>query len=225
MLRGPAITGNSRAAAGPQRTQTIRAETSASRRVAPAAVPVGDLLRVENLSVGFEDRHHAIREVVRGVSFTLAPGHCLAIVGESGSVPEIPQVGRFAGYTGGEASAAYATITQSWIVPVSAGTHTFTLHLSINPFVSVNLHRPVRLGAPPRSTRSSCPKAPAARDGARGHEPGPASSSDWIRSAAAGSMPSLRRPRRSRRSASRRARGRTGRRGRAARRPRPNGCG
>lgn len=38
------------------------------------------LLRVEDLSVGFGDR-----EVVRGLSFHVAPGECFAIVGESGS--------------------------------------------------------------------------------------------------------------------------------------------
>lgn len=38
------------------------------------------LLNVENLTVGFGDR-----EVVRGVSFSVAPGECFAIVGESGS--------------------------------------------------------------------------------------------------------------------------------------------
>jgi peptide/nickel transport system ATP-binding protein len=43
-----------------------------------------ELLRVQNLSVGFGDGS-AAREVVRGVSFTLAAGECLAIVGESGS--------------------------------------------------------------------------------------------------------------------------------------------
>ncbi len=43
-----------------------------------------DLLRVENLKVGFGDAR-APRAVVRGVSFSLAPGKCLAIVGESGS--------------------------------------------------------------------------------------------------------------------------------------------
>jgi peptide/nickel transport system ATP-binding protein len=42
------------------------------------------LLRVENLSVGFGDRR-APTTVVKGVSFTLAAGQCLAIVGESGS--------------------------------------------------------------------------------------------------------------------------------------------
>jgi peptide/nickel transport system ATP-binding protein len=43
-----------------------------------------NLLRVENLRVGFGPPK-AHREVVKGVSFTLAPGRCLAIVGESGS--------------------------------------------------------------------------------------------------------------------------------------------
>jgi peptide/nickel transport system ATP-binding protein len=47
--------------------------------------PGDELLRVENLHVGFEGRDHVIREVVRGVSFTVAAGRCLAIVGESGS--------------------------------------------------------------------------------------------------------------------------------------------
>jgi peptide/nickel transport system ATP-binding protein len=52
----------------------------------PSTLAPGDeLLRVENLHVGFEGRDHVIREVVRGVSFTVAAGHCLAIVGESGS--------------------------------------------------------------------------------------------------------------------------------------------
>ena len=44
----------------------------------------GDLLRVENLRVSFGD-HGDQRSVVKGVSFSLAPGKCLAIVGESGS--------------------------------------------------------------------------------------------------------------------------------------------
>ena len=39
-----------------------------------------DLLRVENLRVGFGDT-----EVVKGISFSLEAGRCLAIVGESGS--------------------------------------------------------------------------------------------------------------------------------------------
>jgi len=46
--------------------------------------PVADLLRVENLNVGFGDRHR-YREIVRDVSFSLRAGECLAIVGESGS--------------------------------------------------------------------------------------------------------------------------------------------
>jgi peptide/nickel transport system ATP-binding protein len=46
--------------------------------------PEAELLRVENLHVGFGDRR-APTPVVRGVSFSLAPGQCLGIVGESGS--------------------------------------------------------------------------------------------------------------------------------------------
>jgi peptide/nickel transport system ATP-binding protein len=46
--------------------------------------PEKDLLRVENLRVGFGEKRDQT-EVVRGVSFSLAPGECLAIVGESGS--------------------------------------------------------------------------------------------------------------------------------------------
>jgi peptide/nickel transport system ATP-binding protein len=43
-----------------------------------------ELLRVENLRIAFGDSR-APRQVVKGVSFALAPGECLAIVGESGS--------------------------------------------------------------------------------------------------------------------------------------------
>nr|WP_243758805.1 ABC transporter ATP-binding protein [Actinotalea soli] len=42
------------------------------------------MLRVENLRVGF-GRGAERTEVVRGVSFELSPGRCLAVVGESGS--------------------------------------------------------------------------------------------------------------------------------------------
>lgn len=44
----------------------------------------GALLTVRNLEVGFA-RDGRTREVVRGVSFALEPGRCVAIVGESGS--------------------------------------------------------------------------------------------------------------------------------------------
>jgi peptide/nickel transport system ATP-binding protein len=50
----------------------------------PVRSPEADLLQVENLSVGFGDRHDH-RAVVRDVSFSLRSGECLAIVGESGS--------------------------------------------------------------------------------------------------------------------------------------------
>ena len=42
------------------------------------------LLRVADLRVSFGDRHER-REVVKGVTFTVGAGECLAIVGESGS--------------------------------------------------------------------------------------------------------------------------------------------
>jgi hypothetical protein len=54
------------------------------------------------------------------------------------SVNEIPQVGRIATFIGGDKTNCYRSLAQSWVVPVTAGTHTFTLHLSINPNVSVN---------------------------------------------------------------------------------------
>jgi peptide/nickel transport system ATP-binding protein len=41
-------------------------------------------MRVRDLRVGFQ-RHGSVREVVRGVSFDLESGRCIAIVGESGS--------------------------------------------------------------------------------------------------------------------------------------------
>jgi peptide/nickel transport system ATP-binding protein len=51
--------------------------SSNGERCAPAAPPI---LRVENLSVGFDGR-----EIVHGISFTLAAGASLGVVGESGS--------------------------------------------------------------------------------------------------------------------------------------------
>jgi len=54
------------------------------RRTASAVETPAVRLRVENLRVGF-DIGGVRREVVRGVSFELAAGACVAIVGESGS--------------------------------------------------------------------------------------------------------------------------------------------
>ncbi|HVO52894.1 MAG TPA: ABC transporter ATP-binding protein [Solirubrobacterales bacterium] len=70
----------------------------------PAAVavphdPERDLLRVENLRVAFGEPG-AEQEVVHGVSFSLAPGECLAIVGESGSGKSV-SARTLVGLTGG----------------------------------------------------------------------------------------------------------------------------
>jgi peptide/nickel transport system ATP-binding protein len=61
--------------------------------------PGKDLLQVENLRVGFGEKR-SVTEVVRGVSFSLAPGECLAIVGESGSGKSV-SARTLVGLTGG----------------------------------------------------------------------------------------------------------------------------
>jgi peptide/nickel transport system ATP-binding protein len=65
-----------------QPLEGMSAPMTSNNHVSAAAAP--ELLRVENLRVAFGDRRDP-RSVVNGVSFTLAPGRCLAIVGESGS--------------------------------------------------------------------------------------------------------------------------------------------
>jgi peptide/nickel transport system ATP-binding protein len=62
--------------------------------------PEQDLLRVENLRVGFGDKRD-VTEIVHGVSFSLAPGECLAIVGESGSGKSVT-ARTLVGLTGGK---------------------------------------------------------------------------------------------------------------------------
>ena len=52
--------------------------------MSPPRIHEAPLLRVENLTVGFGPRGK-VNEVVRGVSFSVQSGRCLAIVGESGS--------------------------------------------------------------------------------------------------------------------------------------------
>jgi peptide/nickel transport system ATP-binding protein len=65
----------------------------------PESRRAGDLLRVENLRVGFGEKR-SVTEVVHGVSFSLAPGECLAIVGESGSGKSV-SARTLVGLTGG----------------------------------------------------------------------------------------------------------------------------
>jgi hypothetical protein len=52
------------------------------------------------------------------------------------SVSEIPQVGRLVTFDGGNTNIDDRSLASSWIVPVPAGTSTFTLHLAINAGVS-----------------------------------------------------------------------------------------
>ncbi|MCL3860266.1 ABC transporter ATP-binding protein [Actinotalea sp. K2] len=59
---------------------TLAPDLQRTRTLEPAPA----LLRVENLRVGFV-RDGAVAPVVRGISFNLEQGRCLAIVGESGS--------------------------------------------------------------------------------------------------------------------------------------------
>jgi hypothetical protein len=54
------------------------------------------------------------------------------------NVPEIPQVGRIVSFEAGDGNFDYESIAHTHIVPVPAGTSTFTLRLSINPNVSQN---------------------------------------------------------------------------------------
>jgi hypothetical protein len=54
------------------------------------------------------------------------------------NVPEITQVGRVATFETGDLSVEYETIAHTHIVPIDAGTATFSLRFSINPNVSQN---------------------------------------------------------------------------------------
>ena len=54
------------------------------------------------------------------------------------NVPEIAQVGRVATFETGDLSVEYETIAHTHIVPIAAGTATFSLRFSINPNVSQN---------------------------------------------------------------------------------------
>jgi hypothetical protein len=67
-------------------------------------------------------------------NITLANHQCAAQM----FVPEIPQVGRVVSFKTGDTTIDYESLANSWIVPVDAGTHTFTLRLSINNNVSTN---------------------------------------------------------------------------------------
>jgi peptide/nickel transport system permease protein len=60
--------------------------TEAARRLARRARPLPDgrpVLSVENLTIGFEDRHDGV-DIVDGISFDVRPGEVLGLVGESG---------------------------------------------------------------------------------------------------------------------------------------------
>jgi hypothetical protein len=54
------------------------------------------------------------------------------------SVPQTVQTGRVESFSGGDTSLEYENLVNSWVVPVDAGQHTFTLHLGINTNVSTN---------------------------------------------------------------------------------------
>ncbi len=58
------------------------------------------LLSVQNLRIGFGPRK-ATQEVVRGISFSVHAGRCLAIVGESGSGKSVT-ARSLVGLTGGQ---------------------------------------------------------------------------------------------------------------------------
>ncbi|MGV9452822.1 dipeptide/oligopeptide/nickel ABC transporter permease/ATP-binding protein [Streptomyces sp. NPDC003635] len=61
--------------------------TEAARRLRARARPlpagVQPVLAVENLAIGFEDRHRGV-DIVDGISFEVRPGEVLGLVGESG---------------------------------------------------------------------------------------------------------------------------------------------
>ena len=69
-----------------------------------------------------------------GANITLANHQCAVEM----FVPEIPQVGRAVSFKTGDTTIDYESLANSWIVPVDAGTHTFTLRLAINNNVSTN---------------------------------------------------------------------------------------
>jgi hypothetical protein len=74
---------------------------------------------------------------------TVANHHCAVEI----SVPEIPQVGRVGSLKTGDSSIDYELLAATWIVPVDAGTHTFTLRLGINSFVSANCSDQIAAGS------------------------------------------------------------------------------
>lgn len=54
------------------------------------------------------------------------------------SVSQIPQVGRSVTFDAGDTSFDYRSVANSWIVPVTAGSSTFTLHLAVSTGVSTS---------------------------------------------------------------------------------------
>lgn len=69
-----------------------------------------------------------------GANITMANHQCAVEM----FVPQIPQVGRVVSFKTGDTTIDYESLANSWIVPVDAGTHTFTLRLGINNNVSTN---------------------------------------------------------------------------------------
>ena len=67
-----------------RRAMALQLTTSGAELKAPAAVPTRPLVEVKDLTVKFVSREATV-QAVNGVSFEMAPGEVLCIIGESGS--------------------------------------------------------------------------------------------------------------------------------------------